>query len=137
MTAVASTTVFLNSVVVIYFVEAHPAYGPLTVNLFQCIDGGSLRAVTSPITLAECLVVPQRRGDTHMFVQFISLITAGIGIQFIHIDEIVAVQSSVLRARYNLRLPDSVQLAAAMVAGCDLFLTNEVHLVVHQNQTDG
>lgn len=33
-----------------------------------------------------------------------------------------------LRADYNLRLPDSLQLAAALTHGCDTFLTNDAQL---------
>ena len=33
-----------------------------------------------------------------------------------------------LRARYYLRTPDAIHLAAAIVGGCDVFLTNDYRL---------
>ncbi|EDZ92548.1 MAG: PIN domain-containing protein [Limnospira sp. PMC 1291.21] len=33
-----------------------------------------------------------------------------------------------LRARYNLQLPDSLQIATALDAGCEAFLTNDLQL---------
>jgi predicted nucleic acid-binding protein len=33
-----------------------------------------------------------------------------------------------LRAKYNLRLPDALQMAAAISSGCDAFLTNNAQL---------
>jgi len=41
------------------------------------------------------------------------------------IEEQVASRAADLRARYNLTLTDAFQVAAALVAGCDAFLTND------------
>lgn len=121
-------TIFLDSAAVIYFVENHPVFATVTQHIFQELDNGSLKGVTSPITLAECLVVPQRRGDAAIVARFTDLIVAGAGVQFMRIDETIAKKASVLRAEYNIRLPDALQLATAIVAGCDAFLTNDVRL---------
>jgi predicted nucleic acid-binding protein len=37
----------------------------------------------------------------------------------------VAERAAEIRAHYNLKLADSFQVAAAIVAGCDAFLTND------------
>ena len=47
---------FLNTAPVIYQVEQNPAYSALAGAVFQEIDTGRVGAVTSPVTLAECLV---------------------------------------------------------------------------------
>lgn len=44
------------------------------------------------------------------------------------IDADDAVAAVELRARYALRTPDALQLAVAIRAGCDAFLTNDVRL---------
>ncbi len=36
-----------------------------------------------------------------------------------------AIRAADLRARYNIRLPDALQLARDIDAGCDAFLTND------------
>ncbi|MCI5218746.1 MAG: PIN domain-containing protein [Candidatus Electrothrix sp. LOE2] len=33
-----------------------------------------------------------------------------------------------LRAQYSLKTPDAIHLAAALVSGCDVFLTNDLRL---------
>jgi uncharacterized protein len=33
-----------------------------------------------------------------------------------------------IRARYGFRTPDAIHLAAAVVSGCDVFLTNDYRL---------
>lgn len=40
----------------------------------------------------------------------------------------LAEQAADLRARYNLRTPDAVQIATAIDTGCDAFLTNDIAL---------
>lgn len=120
--------VFLDSVVVIYFIEAHPKYGEITQKIFERIDNGIFQVITSPITLAECLIVPQRNNDYKMLKDFIQLITAGEGVTFVSIGAAVAKQAARIRAKYNLSLPDALQLAVAIVSGCDLFLSNDKRL---------
>jgi predicted nucleic acid-binding protein len=39
-----------------------------------------------------------------------------------------AERTAEVRAHYNLKLADSFQVAAAIVAGCDAFLTNDFEL---------
>ncbi len=40
----------------------------------------------------------------------------------------IAESAADLRARYNLRAPDAIQIAAALSAGCEAFLTNDAAL---------
>ena len=58
-----SRTVFIDSAVIIYYAEIHPKYADITQAIFSHIKNQTLQATTSPITLAECLVVPQRNQD--------------------------------------------------------------------------
>lgn len=44
------------------------------------------------------------------------------------IDDQIANQAAELRARYGLALPDSFQIAIAILSGCDAFLTNDLAL---------
>jgi predicted nucleic acid-binding protein len=44
------------------------------------------------------------------------------------IDVTTATSAADLRARYNLRTPDALQIATAITAGCNAFLTNDAAL---------
>jgi predicted nucleic acid-binding protein len=115
---------FLDTAPIIYHVEGILAYQPLTDQIFQAIQAGSLSAVTSSITLSECLVHPYRRGDMVLAQKFRDVITAGINTRYVGVDA-VAERAAEFRAHYNLKLADSFQIAAAIAAGCDAFLTND------------
>ncbi|ALB42552.1 MULTISPECIES: PIN domain-containing protein [Nostocales] len=119
---------FLDTAPVIYYVENNPQYQSLVNYVFENLDSGLLSAVTSPITLSECLVYPYRLGLTELKEDFIDLIVSGVNVEFIQIDELIAKQASQLRAKYNLALLDSLQISVAIVAKCDVFLTNDIQL---------
>jgi predicted nucleic acid-binding protein len=118
---------FLDTAPVIYHVEGASAYQPLTDMIFQEICDGTFEAVTSAVTLAECLVHPYRHGDMALVQRFRNVITAGVHTHYVGVDA-VAESAAELRARYNLSLTDAFQIAAALTAGCEAFLTNDAAL---------
>ena len=122
------TRLFLDTAPVIYYVEQNPRYVPLVDEIFDRIDSGSLPAVTSPVTLAECLVVPHRLGQVNAQQDFLDLVVSGSGITFRPLDDAIAYQAAELRARYGLSLTDAFQIATALASGCDAFLTNDLTL---------
>ena len=81
------------------------------------------------MTPAECLVHPIRLGLADLQKDFIDVVVNGTNTTFVGINQQIGEMAASLRAQYNLRLPDSLQMAAAIVNGCDGFLTNDARLV--------
>jgi predicted nucleic acid-binding protein len=54
---------FLDSGPVIYYIDANPEYLRVMDSIFEGLNSKQIRAVTSPVTLAECLVLPIRQDD--------------------------------------------------------------------------
>ncbi len=117
--------IFLDTAPVVYFVEEHPIFLPMVEPFFDAIDQGGLLGLVGPVTLAECLVMPFRNQQAGLQGQFIDLLTNSEGIESTGIDEQTGILAGRLRASYNLRLPDALQVATAIVAGCEAFLTND------------
>ncbi len=44
---------------------------------------------------------------------------------FVKINAVIAREAARMRVRYNLQLPDALQVAAALMASCEAFLTND------------
>lgn len=122
------TQIFLDTAPVIYYVEKNPFYIDLVKAIFDQIDVGSLTAVTSPVTLAECLIEPYRSGSTQLQTDFFDLIVYGNHTIFATIDQESARYAAELRARYNLTLTDSLQVSIALGSGCQALLTNDTTL---------
>jgi len=113
---------------VIYFVEAHPRHGPVMLEIVRRMDAGGLRGITSVITLLEVLTQPMKLGATALLAQYEEVLLNSQSFETVDIDSELAVVGASLRARYNLRTPDALQVAAALRAGCEAFLTNDVGL---------
>ncbi len=120
--------VFLDTAPLIFLVEANPFYIHLVQVVFGMIDDGQLGATTSPISLSECLIHPIKQGNLAAIGTFTNLITSGANTSFVLIGEKIAHTAAELRAKYNFKLPDSLQLAAAIESGCESFLTNDHQL---------
>lgn len=118
---------FLDTAPVIYHVEGNASYQPLTDVIFKEIGVGTFEAVTSSVTLAECLVHPYRRGAMDLVEKFRNVIVTGLHTHYVGVDA-VAESAAELRARYNLSLTDAFQVAAALAAGCEALLSNDVAL---------
>jgi len=119
------TQIFLDTAPVIYFVEKNPRYVEVARVVFNLIDSDSLSAVTSPVTLAECLTLPYRLQQPEVAKAFIELLVNDDSVRFVPLDDQAASKAAELRARYNLPLPDSFQIAVAILSGCDAVLTND------------
>ena len=119
---------FLDTAPVIYFVEQNPEFASKEQEVFERLDDGKLTAVVSPITLAECLVLPYKQKNSDIAQIFTELLANSENVLFYPIDEVIADKAADLRARYNLTLTDAFQLAIAIQAECDAFLTNDVDL---------
>ena len=91
--------------------------------LVLCI-AGTLQAVTSPITLAECLIVPIRQGLPQAQRDFSDLIVSGANVTFCRWTPPRRIRQPSY-ARYNLNLLDAFQVAVALASGSNAFLTND------------
>jgi len=120
--------VFLDTSPVVYYVEGVPAFAEVAKGIFTLIGEGQMQGVVSPVTLAECVTLPIRLGQLELRQRFTDLLTATEGILLVNIDAVIAQEAAELRIQYGLKLPDALQVATAIAAGCEAFLTNDVAL---------
>lgn len=110
----ASKVVYLDTAPLIYFIEGHSTYQSILSNLFDFNDKGGFSFVTSTVTLLEVLVKPFREGQTAVAKQYREILTNAQGIDIIDITSSIAEKAALLRAKYNLRTPDAIQLATSI-----------------------
>ncbi len=118
-------TLALDTTAFIYHLEAHPVYAPRLLPIFRQIERGRCQAVTSTLTFLEVLVQPYRTGDEERRAALSALLASFPGVTWIALDLPVADRAASLRARYRLRTPDAIQLATALQARADVFLTSD------------
>jgi predicted nucleic acid-binding protein len=66
-----------------------------------------------------------KQGDMTLAQPFRNAITQGRQTVYVGIDAVTE-SAAELRARYNLSLTDAFQIAAALAAGCQAILTNDL-----------
>jgi predicted nucleic acid-binding protein len=115
----------VDTVVFIYFIEEHVQFLPVLEPLFKEVDGGRRELVTSALTLLEVLVVPYRSGDLLLAGRYEALLTQSRGVRVAEISREHLRAAAQLRAATGVKTPDSLQLVAALAAGCSTFLTND------------
>jgi len=120
--------VAVDTAVFIYLIEEHPAYLPVVEPLFDEVAAGMREIVTSAVTLLEVLVVPFRTGEVALGGLYEALLTRSRGVRLVEIDRGQLRAAAQLRAHYDLRTPDALQLAAALSSRCSAFVTNDRRL---------
>ena len=128
MTDLGRGPVGVDTVVFIYLIEEHPQFVPLLEPLFREVDGGRRELVTSALTLLDVLVVPFRSGDHLLAERYEALLTQSRGVRVAEISRDHLRAAAQLRAVTGVKTPDSLQLVAALAAGCAAFLTNDRNL---------
>ena len=93
--------------------------------LFREVDSARRELVTSALTLLEVLVVPYRSGDHLLAERYEALLTQSRGVRVAEISRDHLRAAAQLRAATGVKTPDSLQLVAALAAGCATFLTND------------
>ena len=121
-------TVGLDSSIFIYHFEEHPRYKELCGEAFDLMETHAIQAVTSTVTLIEVLVQPIKTGDQGLCSRYEQYLRFGPSLTLRVLDPDLAQRAAELRARYQLRTPDSIQLATAIESGARLFLTNDDRL---------
>ena len=123
--AIGEGPIGLDTAILIYLIEEHERYLPAVEPVFAAIDAGDLEAVTSGLTLLEVLVVPYRAGNARLAERYENLLTRSRGVRMLDIDCDVLRAAAQLRAAAGVKTPDAIQVAAALVAECPVFLTND------------
>lgn len=119
------TSIGLDTSPLIYFIEFHPMFGLVAREIFHRVSIGTIVGYCSNLIRTETLTHPLRRGD---HVQAEAYRALFLNLRMIDVDGMIAERAADLRARYNLRTPDAIHIATAIVAGCDAFLTNDLAL---------
>ena len=118
----------LDTSPLIYFVEEHPKYHSVVKPFFEAVHNRRISSITSVITFLEVMVQPLRRGAGSLVDHYRNILFDSPGIECLPVSQEIAAYAARLRADYNLRTPDAIQLATAVVGGAAAFLTNDARL---------
>ncbi len=105
--------------------EENARYVRLVNPIFAWLEGPKGHAVTSTITMLELLVQPYKLPDMDRVNKFYALLSTYPHLHWIDPTLEIADSAARLRAEYNLRTPDALQAATALVCEATGFISND------------
>lgn len=121
-------SIFIDTAPFIYFIEKNNRYHQLIKQVITLLDNRQATGITSTISLLEVLVLPLREGKHKTAAQYKAVLLDSAGLTTLEITHDISELAAGLRAKHGLRTPDALQLATALTAKADYFLTNDAAL---------
>ena len=115
----------LDTAPFIYYIEDIAPYAGLLDPVFRLVDSRAVRVVTSTVTLAEILTKPFADKNFSLADEIKFTLGSFSSLSVVAIDEKLAEAAALIRALYTIRLPDALQVAAAIQGEASVFLTND------------
>ena len=112
----------------IYYVENHRSYADKMDAILQIVEANGLDINTSVIALTETLMKPLQATNQSLINAYRDLLIKTDYIHLIAVTSDLAEKAATLRVQYNLRTPDALHIATAIVSHCEAFLTNDLGL---------
>jgi predicted nucleic acid-binding protein len=118
---------FLDTNIVIYVVEGVPVFAPKAAVRLAVAQSAGDSFMISDLTRMECLVGPLKTNNPAVEASFHTFF-ARSDVQVVGITAAVCDRAAHIRATYNFKPMDALQLAAAIEHGAGTFLTADAHL---------
>jgi predicted nucleic acid-binding protein len=118
----------LDTAPLIYFIERPPTYLPLLLPFFEAVERGDIQVVTSTLTLTEVLVHPYRDGNPDLAERYFHMLLRARHLRMVALSPAIAAEAARVRADFQMKTPDAIQLATAKEGGATSFVTNDGEL---------
>jgi predicted nucleic acid-binding protein len=119
--------IYCDSVILIYYFEGDPSFKARATARLSALAATGDQIAVSDLSRLECRLKPLRVGAPATLALYDGLF-ARPDVRIVPITSAVFDRATLIRARLNFKLADSLHLAAAVEARCDRFLTNDTRL---------
>ena len=121
----SNSTIFFDTAPFIYYFEDNPNYGQLINQLLSSIYENNSSFVTSYITYIELITKPKQLGRDDIVAKYRDFFTNSDNLSLYPLNLIVSEKVAEIRAHYNFKTPDAIQIATALICGADYIITND------------
>jgi uncharacterized protein len=119
--------VYLDSVIIIYYLDHDGDFQVRAARRLAVLHAAGDEIVVSDLVRMECRVDPIRKGDNIRLARFDGFFVRP-DVQVVPLTTAVFDRATQVRAIYGYKTIDAINLAAAVEAGCGLFITNDIPL---------
>ena len=127
LTDLQGKRLYLDANVFIYALERLPSFSAAAAAaaILRGFEGGAFAAVTSELTIAECLVKPLQTGSQSSVRVYQQTIRDRLGLEVVPVSRSILVAAAAIRANSTAKLPDAIHVASYRAQKCDVFVTND------------
>lgn len=115
----------IDTMVLIYYFEDSETYGDLAESVIADAARGVFEAIVTPVTAAELLVKPLQTARPDIADRYRTAMAHLDNTSRCSLSWDAGCMAGALRARYDLPLPDMLQVALAMEHGSCALITND------------
>jgi predicted nucleic acid-binding protein len=123
--------VFWDTNLFIYLIEENKLHLNKVHNLLQFLEENEYEIITSTLTLGEILTKPYKDDRLDLVETYKDFFS---NMELVELNSEIASLFTQIRADYSIKTPDAVQLASAVYAKADLFVTNDDRLSRFENE---
>jgi predicted nucleic acid-binding protein len=117
--------VYLDANAIIYSYEKVEPYRTILEPVWLGAGPSTYDIVASELSLLEVLVRPLQQANVNLQVGFNDLLLHSANVHMVPIARAVLERAAALWAATNLKTPDAIHAATALIEGCTLFVTND------------
>lgn len=120
-----SGNVYVDANCIIYSLEKITPYAERLRPIWEGAAAGSIRVVSSEVTLLETLVRPLKERNRRLEQFLLAFLLKSNEVRLVPVDVEVLLRAAAVRAETGLKTPDAIHAATALASGCKMFLTND------------
>ncbi|OGC51636.1 hypothetical protein A2982_02030 [candidate division WWE3 bacterium RIFCSPLOWO2_01_FULL_39_13] len=120
--------IYIDTALYIYILNQDNGFSYVSSKIFNYCEENKITINASTIILTELLQHSKIQSDSSKKTNIKRIFLSTPNLQIIGVDITIAEYSAILAATYNLRVPDSVHLATAILSECEAFVTNDKKL---------
>lgn len=120
--------VAMDTAVFIYHFEENPVYIELTQQILDLIVSHKVNAVCSELVLLEILVHPYKNKRNDLVDHYEILLNNFPHLTLQPINRSILRTAAQLRVKYQIKTPDAIHLATAILHNAEVFIGNDKNL---------
>ncbi|MBT3275566.1 MAG: PIN domain-containing protein [Spirochaetales bacterium] len=121
----SNSTIFFDTAPFIYYFEDNRDYVRLIDQLLSSIFENNSSFVTSYITYIELITKPKQLGRNDIVAKYRDYFTNSDNLSIYPLNLMVSEKVAEIKANYNFKTPDAIQIATAIICGADYIITND------------
>jgi predicted nucleic acid-binding protein len=117
--------IYVDTEAWIYKIEKVEPFLSASIPVWQALRDKTAEVITSELTLLETLVKPIREKNHEIINLYRNVLLSSRGVAVYPISRVILEEATQIRASHNLKTPDAIHAATALLYHCNLFVTND------------